>query len=90
MSTGGSWSRAGVPDSPRVTSASAANLERLTYPRASHLDRPGTIATEVSPPIVRPSDAIDAPLEVDIRGRRLPVRIVKYPFVRKGQACIEL
>ena len=34
----------------------------------------------------------DAPesLEVDIRGKRLPVRIVKYPFVRKGQACIEL
>ena len=34
----------------------------------------------------------DAPesLEADIRGKRLPVRIVKYPFVRKGQACIEL
>ncbi|MEJ2321496.1 MAG: glycine cleavage system aminomethyltransferase GcvT [Gammaproteobacteria bacterium] len=34
----------------------------------------------------------DAPqdLEVDIRGQRLPVRIVKYPFVRHGQACIEL
>lgn len=25
-------------------------------------------------------------VEVDIRGRRLPVRVVKYPFVREGQA----
>lgn len=34
----------------------------------------------------------DAPesLEVDIRGKRLQVKIVKYPFVRNGQACTEL
>lgn len=35
------------------------------------------------------ADAGDA-LTVDIRGRRLPVRRVKMPFVRKGKACIEL
>jgi len=29
-------------------------------------------------------------LSVDIRGRRLPVRRVKLPFVRNGKACIEL
>jgi aminomethyltransferase len=29
-------------------------------------------------------------LTVDIRGRRLPVRRVKMPFVRNGKACIEL
>jgi len=29
-------------------------------------------------------------LTVDIRGRRLPVRRVKMPFVRNGAACIEL
>jgi aminomethyltransferase len=29
-------------------------------------------------------------LEVDIRGRRLPVRRVKMPFVRNGKACIEI
>jgi aminomethyltransferase len=29
-------------------------------------------------------------LSVDIRGRRLPVRLVKMPFVRNGKACIEL
>jgi len=28
-----------------------------------------------------------ANLRVDIRGRELPVRVVKYPFVRDGQAC---
>jgi aminomethyltransferase len=26
-------------------------------------------------------------LRVDIRGRELPLRVVKYPFVRDGQAC---
>ncbi len=26
--------------------------------------------------------------EVEIRGKRLPARIVKYPFVRRGQPCI--
>jgi len=34
-------------------------------------------------------DALDT-LEVDIRGRRLPVRLVKPPFVRQGKACITL
>jgi aminomethyltransferase len=29
-------------------------------------------------------------LTVDIRGRRLPVRIVKPPFVRNGKACVAL
>ena len=29
-------------------------------------------------------------LTVDIRGRRLPVRRVKMPFVRNGEACIEI
>ncbi len=27
-------------------------------------------------------------LRVDIRGRKLPVRAVKFPFVRDGQACV--
>jgi hypothetical protein len=27
---------------------------------------------------------------VDIRGRRLPVRLVKLPFVRQGKACVDL
>lgn len=26
--------------------------------------------------------------EVEIRGKRLPARVVKYPFVRHGQACV--
>jgi aminomethyltransferase len=26
-------------------------------------------------------------LEADIRGRLVPVRIAKYPFVRDGKAC---
>ena len=26
-------------------------------------------------------------VRVDIRGREVPVRVVKYPFVREGQAC---
>ena len=29
-------------------------------------------------------------VEVEIRGRRLPARIVKPPFVRNGKPCIEL
>lgn len=29
-----------------------------------------------------------ATLTVNIRGRQLPVRVVKYPFVRNGKACI--
>ena len=29
-------------------------------------------------------------LRVEIRGRRLPVRLVKPPFARKGKACIDL
>jgi aminomethyltransferase len=28
-------------------------------------------------------------LTVDIRGKRLPVRRVKMPFVRNGKPCIE-
>lgn len=28
--------------------------------------------------------------EVEVRGRRLPARVVKPPFVRDGQACIDL
>ncbi|MDJ0739884.1 MAG: glycine cleavage system aminomethyltransferase GcvT [Gammaproteobacteria bacterium] len=35
------------------------------------------------------ADAGDA-LSVDIRGRRIPVRRVKMPFVRNGEACIAL
>jgi len=31
--------------------------------------------------------AAAAPIEVDIRGRLVPVRAVKYPFVRDGAAC---
>ena len=27
-------------------------------------------------------------LRVDIRGRELPVRVVKYPFVRDGKSCL--
>jgi len=27
-------------------------------------------------------------LRVDIRGRELPLRAVKYPFVRDGKSCI--
>ena len=35
------------------------------------------------------ADAGDA-LTVDMRGRRLPVRRLKMPFVRNGKACVEL
>ncbi len=34
-----------------------------------------------------PTDAADT-CEVEIRGKLLPARIVKYPFVRHGQSCI--
>lgn len=27
--------------------------------------------------------------EVEIRGRRMPARVVKYPFVRQGKSCID-
>jgi len=33
-----------------------------------------------------PAGAGDA-LQVDIRGKLVPVRVVKYPFVRDGKAC---
>ena len=33
-------------------------------------------------PVGEPGD-----VRVDIRGREVPVRIVKYPFVRDGQPC---
>jgi aminomethyltransferase len=33
-----------------------------------------------------PADA-EGDCEVDIRGKRLPARIVKPPFVRNGKAC---
>ena len=33
-----------------------------------------------------PTGAIDS-CEVEIRGKRLPARIVKPPFVRNGEAC---
>ncbi len=36
-----------------------------------------------------PADASGA-CEVEIRSKRLPARIVKYPFVRHGQPCIAL
>ncbi|HQW80284.1 MAG TPA: glycine cleavage system aminomethyltransferase GcvT [Pseudomonadota bacterium] len=34
-----------------------------------------------------PVGATAASLAVDIRGKALPVRVVKFPFVRDGQAC---
>jgi aminomethyltransferase len=36
-----------------------------------------------------PADTGEA-CEVDIRGKRLPARVVKPPFVRKGKAQIEI
>jgi aminomethyltransferase len=33
--------------------------------------------------------AAEAGVEVDIRGKLVPVRIVKYPFVRDGRSQIE-
>jgi aminomethyltransferase len=36
------------------------------------------------------ADADGERLSVDIRGRRLPVRRVKMPFVRNGKACVDL
>ena len=34
-----------------------------------------------------PAAAAEGALQADIRGRLVPVRIVKYPFVRDGRAC---
>ena len=34
-----------------------------------------------------PAAAVQTDLKADIRGRLVPVRAVKYPFVRDGQAC---
>ena len=34
-----------------------------------------------------PVGATAASLAVDIRGKALPVRVVKFPFVRDGRAC---
>jgi aminomethyltransferase len=36
-----------------------------------------------------PAGADAGGVQVDIRGRLLPVRVVRYPFVRDGKACIE-
>jgi aminomethyltransferase len=33
--------------------------------------------------------AIGSRVEVDIRGKRLAARVVKYPFVRNGKSCLE-
>ena len=43
---------------------------------------------EKSVALARLSLVPDADLEVDIRGRRVKTRAVKYPFVRNGRACI--
>ena len=40
--------------------------------------------------MARVSADAGATLDVDIRGRRLPVRRVKMPFARNGKVCIEL
>ena len=32
--------------------------------------------------------AVGSQVEVDIRGRREPARVVKYPFVRHGKSCL--
>ena len=29
-------------------------------------------------------------VDVDIRGKLLPARVVRYPFVRNGKACIAI
>jgi aminomethyltransferase len=34
-----------------------------------------------------PAGESGATITVDIRGRAVPVREVKFPFVREGQAC---
>ena len=36
--------------------------------------------------LARVPSAVTEDVEVDIRGRKVPVRVVKYPFVRDGQA----
>ncbi len=40
--------------------------------------------------LARVADDAGEGLTVDIRGKRLPLKRVKYPFVRNGKACIEL
>lgn len=40
--------------------------------------------------LARVPKATGEQVEVDIRGRRLPARVVKYPFVRNGQVKIDL
>lgn len=40
--------------------------------------------------LARVSAGASNSLEVDIRGKRLPLRLVKPPFVRNGKTCIEL
>lgn len=38
--------------------------------------------------LARVPSATDGPCEVEIRGKRLPARIVKYPFVRDGKPLV--
>jgi aminomethyltransferase len=40
--------------------------------------------------LARVPAAAASPVDVDIRGKRLPAKIVKPPFVRNGRALIEL
>jgi aminomethyltransferase len=37
------------------------------------------------PAEVKPGDRC----EVEMRGKRIPARVVKYPFVRNGASCID-
>lgn len=43
-----------------------------------------SIALARLPAVVTPGDKV----EVDLRGRMVPARVVKYPFVRNGQSCL--
>lgn len=45
---------------------------------------------EKSIALARVSNDIGDQCEVEIRGKRVPARIVKPPFVRKGKACLDL
>jgi aminomethyltransferase len=40
--------------------------------------------------LARVPAAVDGRAEVDVRGKLLPARVVKYPFVRHGKACITI
>ena len=40
--------------------------------------------------LARVSSAIGEECEVEVRGKRVPAKVVKPPFVRNGKACIEL